>query len=86
MIKLHVLYFASLGESLGIREENLTINQEKATVNDVKKLLAARNTLWEKSICGENQLLCAVNQAIANTTNELNNGDELAFFPPVTGG
>ena len=78
---MKILYFASLREALGINNEEIIVS-EKMTVNSLRKLLIIKY--------GGNQfpnnILCAVNHEIAKDSTQLNDNDEVAFYPPVTGG
>lgn len=78
---MKILYFASLREALGINSEEI-IMPEKMTVNSLRKLLI--NKYGDNQF--PNNILCAVNHEIANDATQLNNNDEVAFYPPVTGG
>ena len=81
MIK--VLFFAQLRELL--ETESLEFNQEFDTVASLRKALQARSAVWQESL--ENgKTLVALNQSIADDNATLKDGDEVAFFPPVTGG
>lgn len=84
MIK--VLYFARLREQLGTGEEQLEKADDLATVGAVMERLKARGGPWAEVFGGDQPLLMAVNQEMASTGSALQAGDELAFFPPVTGG
>jgi len=84
MIRLR--YFASLRERLGSAEENLDL---PPTVTDVAALihhLANRGGVWGQAFEGTQVLLAAVNQEAAKGDTPIHSGDEVAFFPPVTGG
>ncbi len=83
MIK--ILYFASLRERLGTGEE--TIDDIPATVAALRAALAARGEAWSEVFGGDKQpVLSAVNQEMATADQALADGDEVGFFPPVTGG
>lgn len=81
MIK--VLFFASYRERLGCNE--LMLDTTAATVLDLKAELARRGEIW-KSVLQDRKTLVALNQSICKESAELSDGDEVAFFPPVTGG
>jgi len=82
MIK--VVFFAALREQLDCSE--LTINSEKiSTVADLKHQLASKNEQWG-TLFNNTSLLSAVNHDMVDNTHKINAGDEVAFFPPVTGG
>ena len=82
MIK--VVFFAALREQLDCSE--LTINSEKiSTVADLKHQLASKNEQWG-TLFNNASLLSAVNHDMVDNTHKINAGDEVAFFPPVTGG
>ena len=73
-----VLYFASLRESLGKAEDSL----EALKPLDVSSVWKSLNPVAElPEAC-----LVAINQEYASIDSMVNAGDELAFFPPVTGG
>ena len=79
-----VLYFASLREVLGLDEESL--NQYPQTLGELRGMLADRHgESWQQAASGS-KLLAAINQEMAEDTESINAGDEIAFFPPVTGG
>lgn len=84
-MKLHVLYFASLREALGTGQEDLAVPAQVRTVADLRAHLARRGPAWE-ALERNSHLRCAVNQQIAEPNAALAEGDEVAFFPPVTGG
>lgn len=75
---VHIKYFASLRETIGRDSDELSVNGPM-TVEQV--WLQSTNNMSPPE-----QLLVAVNQEYANFNNEVKDGDEVAFFPPVTGG
>jgi molybdopterin synthase sulfur carrier subunit len=82
MIK--VLFFAQLRDQLGVSE--LSVNSdENPNVQVLLNNLKNKDEQWEK-LLSKATLMVAVNQTISNKTATLSSGDEVAFFPPVTGG
>ena len=83
MIK--VLFFASFREQLGTDFEQ--IEAEGLTdAGSVLSMLRARGDVWGKIFAEEQTVMIAVNQEVAEAHTAIKNGDEVAFFPPVTGG
>ena len=83
MIK--ILYFASLREKLGTSGESLALPAGVNDVGGVLATLAARGGEWA-SLASVKNLKSAVNQDMARHESPVKDGDEVAFFPPVTGG
>lgn len=81
---INVLYFASFREMLGKADEQLKI--EAATVNDLIDELSQRGENWEQALRDNQNLQIAVNHDVAQRDTQIKAGDEVAFFPPVTGG
>lgn len=79
-----VLYFASLGERLGQQEEKILLSETTRTLQDLITFLGERGANW--NLLKDNTTKCAINQTIAPLTQPIENNDEVAFFPPVTGG
>ena len=84
-------YFASLRERLGTGAEvipcpGLATPGRAITVADILLRLRQRGEPWNDALGGEQTLLAAVNQAMARLDTPVQDGDEVAFFPPVTGG
>ena len=84
-MKVKVLFFASLRESLGVAVEDLALPEGVVTVDGLRRHLAARGGAWSR-LDGAGNLRYAVNHDMALPSTALNGGDEVAFFPPVTGG
>lgn len=79
-----VLFFAHLKETLGYDRMQVETT-DASTVALLRQKLADKGEAWAKSLaCGST--LVAVNQTMAKEDVTLNDGDEVAFFPPVTGG
>lgn len=81
MIK--VLFFAQTRELVGVDE--VEVSAEFQTVEQLRVHLASRPGKWDLAL-EPGRLLAAVNQSIVPLEHTLNDGDEVAFFPPVTGG
>ncbi len=85
-MKLRVLYFARLREALGVAEENLELPAGIDTAGALVDWLRARGGVWAEQLGPEKAYRTAVNQDLAGPQTPLNDGDEVALFPPVTGG
>ena len=81
-----VLYFASLRESLGRNSEQITLPATVRDLESLRALLVARGGAWEEGLAPGRPVRAAVNQAMAHSETRIADGDEVAFFPPVTGG
>jgi sulfur-carrier protein len=84
-MKLKVLYFASLREALGSSGEEIDLPLGVATTGALREQIAARGEPWG-ALARTKNLRCAVNQAMVGFDAPIQAGDEVAFFPPVTGG
>jgi len=80
---INVLFFAQVRELVGT--DRLTLPADYASVESLRTALAARGDRWALAL-ESGKLLAAVNQTLVPGTHPLNVGDEVAFFPPVTGG
>jgi len=85
-VKVKVLFFASLREQLGISGEEIELPSGVTTVGGLRCYLSKRNDSWQ-GVFSEGRLIrAAVNQDMVQPTAPIKAGDEVAFFPPVTGG
>jgi len=85
-MKIKVVYLASLREQLGKSGEDLEIPPVTSTVAGLRTLLMARGGAWQTALAQGRALRVAVNQEMAEPATPVKPGDEIAFFPPVTGG
>jgi molybdopterin synthase sulfur carrier subunit len=81
---IRVIFLAQLREQLGVSEIELSSAPIK-TLDDLKKQLVIQSPKWEAALLNT-KVLAAVNHAYAKGHQPLADGDEVAFFPPVTGG
>jgi len=81
---IQVVFFAALREQLNCSQLSLD-NENLTTVADVKEQLASKDKQWQQ-VFANNSLLSAVNHDMVNDDQAIKSGDEVAFFPPVTGG
>lgn len=81
MIK--ILFFAQTRELIG--ESTITLDISTITVAELISLLSQRGDKWFYAL-SEKRPLCAVNKQLVDESHIVSNHDEVAFFPPVTGG
>jgi len=82
---IKLLYFASLREALGTSGEEIALPAGVVDVAALRTHLAARGDVWRELIRSQS-LRAAVNQRMVGPEAAIADGDEVAFFPPVTGG
>ncbi|BBP04930.1 molybdopterin synthase sulfur carrier subunit [Sulfuriferula plumbiphila] len=85
-MKLKVLYFARLRERLGVAEEAVELPDGMGMVAMLLDVLRARGGVWAEQLAAGKNFRVAVNQDMAGMEAPIEDGDEVAIFPPVTGG
>jgi molybdopterin synthase sulfur carrier subunit len=92
-MKITVLYFARLKETLKYSTEEIDLSEFMAnegikviSVLKLKAFLAKRGDQWGKMLMGKLKVRAAINHELVDDHAEIHNGDEVGFFPPVTGG
>jgi len=80
---INVLFFAQVRELVGC--DSLQVEAVYADVEQLRAALAGRGSRWALAL-EAGKLLAAVNQTLTGLETPLADGDEVAFFPPVTGG
>ncbi|MGI4850315.1 MAG: molybdopterin converting factor subunit 1 [Janthinobacterium lividum] len=85
-MKLQLRFFAGVRETLGVSSELVDVPAEVTTVGAVRNWLRQRGGLWEQALADGKPLRMAYDQVMTNDQALLNEGGEVAFFPPVTGG
>ncbi len=83
---VEVLYFARLREAFGCEREGAAVPETVTNVAGLRDWLRQRGEPWAHELAPERPVRVAVNQDMANADTPIGDGDEVAFFPPVTGG
>ncbi len=81
-----LVYLARLREALGVATEQVAPPPELATVRALREWLAARGGAWADELAPGRAVRIAVNHDLAGPDTPIRGGDEIALFPPVTGG
>ena len=81
---LSILFFARLKDQLGTGQLSIEVN-DGLTVSQLKAQLITDHPEWDKALNNAN-IICAVNHEVVNHDFVLSGNEEVAFFPPVTGG
>lgn len=83
---MKLLYFAWLKTKTGCAEEEVALPEEIGTVAELVAWLKTRSPGHAEALADEKAIRIAVNQAYAKPGDRVSDGDEIALFPPVTGG
>lgn len=89
-MKITLFYFARLKETLNYSTEEIELPKsacEKGlSILQLKAFLAKRGDVWQQMLLGKQKIRSAINHELVDDNAQIANGDEVAFFPPVTGG
>ena len=83
---LSLVYLARLREAFGASSERIALPAGVTTVAALRAFLAARGGIWAAELAPGRAVRIAVNHDIATPDAPVRPGDEIALFPPVTGG
>jgi molybdopterin synthase sulfur carrier subunit len=81
-----LLYFARLRESFGLASEQTELPAQVSDVGSLTEWLRQRGSIWQEELAPGRPVRVAVNQDMADLGTAVRDKDEIAFFPPVTGG
>jgi sulfur-carrier protein len=81
-----LLYFAWVRERIGISGEHVALPAAVTTVSDLLDWLSGRGDGYAAALAQRERIRIAVNQDYVGLSHAIQDGDEIALFPPVTGG
>ncbi len=82
---MKILYFANIKQKIGISEEDILIN-DKISIYELIEILKKRGLKYQGAFSNTKNIKCSVNCNFSSFDTIIENKDEIAFFPPVTGG
>jgi sulfur-carrier protein len=85
-MNIKVLYFARIKEAVNYSTEEIDLPTDVSNVTALKNYLAKRGETWADLFNGKQVIRAAINHALVDDLAVIQAGDEVAFFPPVTGG
>ncbi len=85
-MNIKVLYFARIKEAVNYSTENVELPKDVLTVIALKNWLSLRGEVWANLFNGKQVVRAAINHVLVDDMAAIQAGDEVAFFPPVTGG
>lgn len=85
-MKIKVLYFARIKEAVNYSTEDIELPNDILTITALKNWLALRGEVWANLFNGKQVVRAAINHNLVDDLAKIQANDEVAFFPPVTGG
>lgn len=83
---IKIIYFAWVRERLGLDEERLSLDDGVKTIGDVLEVLKGRGEAYSEILSAVDKLRFALDQDFGTPASAIGSAEELAIFPPVTGG
>lgn len=84
--KAQILYFSWIREAVGVDEEDIALPAGVRTVRDLMAKLCEKGGNYRQAFADTDRVRAAINQTHVPLDHPVVEGDEIAFFPPVTGG
>ncbi len=85
-MNITILYFARIKEVVNYSSEPVTLPEGVETIIALKAWLSQRGDVWKQLFHGGGVVRAAINHELVDDMATIDDGDEVAFFPPVTGG
>ena len=85
-MKIKLFYFAKVREIVGIDQEEIDVECDIKTLAELIAFLKLRGNQWQAIFDMSSSYRMAINQELAEASHKINANDEVAFFPPITGG
>ncbi|MEL0185449.1 MAG: molybdopterin converting factor subunit 1 [Hyphomicrobiales bacterium] len=83
---MKIKYFAWVAEIIDKREEEIKVPDHVTDVNTLINFLCTKDESYEAAFANRKQIKFAINQKLSRSNAKITNNDEVAFFPPMTGG
>tara|TARA_X000000950_G_scaffold265402_1_gene339636 strand:+ start:416 stop:667 length:252 start_codon:yes stop_codon:yes gene_type:complete len=83
---MKILYFSWIKDKIGKTHEEIQIKDNIKTIYDLIAHLKKNNESYEEVFKDTSSIKVSINMETANFKDQINNNDEVAFFPPMTGG
>ena len=83
---MKILYFSWIKDRIGKSQEEVDINENIKTISDLVNFLSTINEDYKKVFSDLSSMRFSKNMNVVNIDENINNDDEIAFFPPMTGG
>ena len=83
---IRLVYLARLRDVLGTGTESVDLPREVGTVTALLEWLSRRGGAWGRELAPGRAVRVAVNHDVAGPETPIRSGDQIALFPPVTGG
>ena len=83
---MNILYFALIRENIGHFSETIDLPNDINNVNGLINYLEQKGDNYKAAFAQSDLIRVAINQEYVNLDHPISNNDEIAFFPPVTGG
>ena len=83
---MQIKYFSWIKEHIGKSEEEINLPHNVSTIKELMFYLENLNDKYKRAFEKKDLIKIAINKSYSSIDDKINNTDEIAFFPPVTGG
>ena len=83
---MQIKYFSWIKEHIGKSEEEINLPDNVSTIEELMFYLENLNDKYKRAFEKKDLIKIAINKSYSSIDDKINNTDEIAFFPPVTGG